>query len=103
MQTQEADTRTKDHRPCLRKRSFLLAHFSPLADFGFVLNKQEFHDAILLQYNFKVRGVAAACACGEQNTVNHALICKLGGYVALRHNSSRDTTAELMKSHGTCK
>ena len=40
----------------------------PLADFGFVLNKQEFHDAILLRYNFKVKGVAAACACGEQNT-----------------------------------
>ena len=67
------------------------------------MNKQEFHDAILLRYNFKVKGVAAACACGEQNTVNHALICKLGGYVALRHNSLRDTTAELLKSHGICK
>ena len=75
----------------------------PLADFGFVLNKQEFHDAILLRYNFKVKGVAATCTCGEQNSVNHALICKLGGYVALRHNSLRDTTAELLKSHGICK
>ena len=75
----------------------------PLADFGFVLNKQEFHDAILLRYNFKVKGVAATCACGEQNTVNHALIYKLGGYIALRHNSLRDTTAELLKSHGICK
>jgi hypothetical protein len=29
--------------------------------------------------------------------------CKLGGYVSLRHNSLRDTTAELLWSHGICK
>ena len=68
------------------------------------LNKQEFHDAILLRYNFRVnKGVAAACTSEEQNNVNHALICKLGGYVALPHNSLRDTKAELLKSYGVCR
>ena len=75
----------------------------PLAEFGFTLNKQEFQDAVLLRYDFRIKNVAAVCACGEQNSVDHALTCKLGGYVSLRHNSLRDTTAELLRSHGICK
>ncbi len=74
-----------------------------MAEYGFLLNKQEFHDAVLLRYNFKIKGVASVCVCGQQNSVNHALICKLGGYVSLRHNNLRDTTAELLQSHGICK
>ena len=35
------------------------------------------------------------------NTINHCLICKKGGYVSLRHNSLRDTTAELLRT--TCR
>ncbi len=75
----------------------------PLAEYGFILNKQEFNDAILLRYNFKLKNVAPVCVCGEQNTVNHALICKIGGYVSMRHNHLRDTTAELLRSHQICK
>ncbi len=41
------------------------------------------------------------CACNEPNTINHALKCKRGRYVSLRHNSLRDTTAELLSQ--TCK
>jgi len=44
---------------------------------------------------------ARMCACNEPNTINHALKCKRGGYVSLRHNSLRDTTAELLSQ--TCK
>ena len=73
----------------------------PLSEYGFQLNKQEFNDAILLRYNFKIKNVAPVCVCGERNSVNHALICKVGGYVSLRHNHLRDTTADLLKQ--VCK
>ena len=53
-------------------------------------------------YNFRIKGVAAVCVCGERNTVNHALICKTGGYVILRHNNTRDLIAESLKLAG-CK
>jgi hypothetical protein len=69
----------------------------PLKNFGFLLNKQEFRDAICLRYNLKLKDTAIKCVCGEPNTINHALICKKGGYVSLRHNSLRDRTAEIMR------
>jgi hypothetical protein len=68
----------------------------PLKSFGFMLNKQEFTDAIALRYNFTIKDLARKCVCGEANTINHALSCKRGGYVSLRHNSLRDMIAELL-------
>ena len=69
----------------------------PLEKFGFVLNKQEFIDAMALRYNYKISNTAKTCACGQDFSVNHSLICKKGGYVALRHNTIRDTTAEILE------
>ena len=74
----------------------------PLQKFGYVLNKQQFTDAIALRYNLNIKNVARACVCQEPNTINHLLICKLGGYVTLRHNSLRDLIAELLQNAG-CK
>ena len=74
----------------------------PLSEYGFVMNKQEFNDAVLLRYNFRLKNVPSACSCGERYTVNHALICKAGGYVSMRHNKLRDLTAELLTVAG-CK
>ena len=36
------------------------------------------------------------CICGQINNSNHSQICKLGGYVALRHDTLKRTTAELL-------
>ena len=69
----------------------------PLKRYGFLLNKQEFHDALCLRYNFAIKLAAKTCACGEQYSVNHCLTCKRGGYVILRHNSLRDLFAELLR------
>ena len=48
----------------------------PLESYGFTLNKPEFHDAMLLRYDFRIKDIASVCACGENNNVNHTLICK---------------------------
>ena len=41
------------------------------------------------------------CACDSENSINHSLSCKTGGYSIFRHNMVRDEIAELLKE--TCK
>ena len=42
------------------------------------------------------------CACGNVNSIYHALDCKLGGYVSMRHNAIRDTAAFFLRE-AKCK
>ena len=50
-----------------------------------------------MRYGWKVKGIPTHCACGETNSVDHSLICKLGGYTSMRHNSVRDSEAQIMR------
>ena len=63
----------------------------PIKAIGYALNKQEFTDVICMRYGWKVKGIPTHCACGETNSVDYSLICKLGGYTSMRHNSVRDS------------
>ena len=38
------------------------------------------------------------CACGKDNSIDHALSCKKGGYVVMRHNTIRNIEAKLMEN-----
>ena len=69
----------------------------PLKDYGYVLNKQQFLDAIALRYNLGLKDAPKVCACGKPYSANHALSCKLGGFVTMRHNWLRDTIGKIMK------
>ena len=69
----------------------------PTKAIGYALNKQEFTDAICMRYGWKVKGIPTHCACGETNSVDHSLICQLGGYTSMRHNSVRDSEAHIMR------
>ena len=60
------------------------------------LNKQEFRDALLLRYNEPLQNLPTHCPCGEKFNEVHAMNCKKGGFVNIRHNEVRDFTAELL-------
>ena len=72
----------------------------PLASHGFCLSKGEFRDALCLRYGWTPDGLPSHCPDGNAFTVEHALSCPRGGYIALRHNEIRDVLAELMQE--TC-
>ena len=59
--------------------------------------------ALALRYNLVLSTLDRPnlCVCGKTNTVNHSLTCTRGGYVLLRHDSLKRTTAELLEK--TCK
>ena len=67
----------------------------PSAEFGFALNKGEFRDALSLRYGRPLKGLPAMCPCGQKYNVTHALNCKKGGFVAMRHNNLRDFEADM--------
>ena len=70
---------------------------SPIQSLGFTLNKQEFRDSVCLRYGWNIPNTPSFCQCKVENDVDHALNCKLGGYVSMRHNRVRDMEAALMK------
>ena len=73
----------------------------PVERLGFVMNSQEFQDALCLRYNLPVKNMPPHCACGKPNSVDHALCCMKGGYTVMRHNNVRDTEAALLRE--VCK
>ena len=68
----------------------------PLQSMGYVLNKQEFRDAICLRYGWRIPNTPVHCGCGKKNSVTHTLNCKLGGFVTMRHNNLRNFEASLL-------
>jgi hypothetical protein len=73
----------------------------PSTEHGFYLNREEFRDAISLRYNWRLSNMARTCECGAENSLDHAMICKLGGFSIMRHNLVRDLEGELLA--GICK
>ena len=70
----------------------------PIQSLGYVLNKQEFRDSLCIRYGWKIPKTPQFCACNEKNTIDHALICKKGGYVSMRHDRIRDLEASSSSS-----
>ena len=50
----------------------------PLQEQVFDLTKREFRDAVKLRYDWPFDDIPSVCACGENFTVDHAMICKRG-------------------------
>ena len=68
----------------------------PLKDLDFDLNKREFRDAIRLRYDWSIPDTQSVCVCGARFNVDHAMVCKRGGFIIQRHNELRDLEAELL-------
>ena len=66
------------------------------------MNRDEFRDALCLRCGLHLKGMAQTCECGAANDIDHALICKLGGFVIMRHNAVRDVEADFLRT-GCCK
>ena len=61
------------------------------------LNKREFKDAIHLRYDWQISNTPSTCACGDVFDVDHAMICRRGGFIIQRHKELRDLEAEMLK------
>jgi hypothetical protein len=68
----------------------------PVAQHHFDLSAQEFRDALSLRYRRPLLSVPSNCdGCGAPFTLSHALDCKRGGLIIVRHNEIRDAFGDL--------
>ena len=67
----------------------------PTEEHSLPLNKQEFRDSLCLPYNLPLPNLPSHCACGEMLSVDNALSCKKGGFIAKSHDTIRD----VLRSH----
>jgi len=42
-------------------------------------------------------GLPQHCTCGSPFDSNHAMICKMGGFMVIRHDEVRDLTAQMLR------
>ena len=68
----------------------------PLKSYNFYLNKQMFWDSVYLRFGILLPRLPDNCVCGSKFDIQHALSCKIGGFVGIRHNEVRDFTAEIL-------
>ena len=68
----------------------------PLKNHNFYLNKQIFWDSIYLRYGIPIPRIPSTCVCGSRFDIQHALTCKRGGFIGIRHDELRDFTAEIL-------
>ena len=68
----------------------------PIDEMGFSLNKGEFRDALKLRYDWEIADKPSICVCGDVFNVDHAMVCRRGGFIIQRHNELRDLEADML-------
>ena len=68
----------------------------PIKLLGFNLSKSDFCDAVRLRYGLPLKRLPSHCSCSKPYNVQHAISCKKGGFVTLRHSELRDNIAEML-------
>ena len=68
----------------------------PIKEMDYNLNKGEFRDAVKLRYEWEIADKPSVCVCGDTFNIDHAMICKRGGFIIQRHNELRDLEANML-------
>ena len=71
----------------------------PLKEMGFNLNKRQFREALRFRSsNWPFSDIPPKCVCGEEYSVEHAVICKRGGFIIQRNDKLWNLEAVLLSS-----
>ena len=51
---------------------------------------------VKLRYEWEIADKPSVCVCGDTFNIDHAMICKRGGFIIQRHNELRDLEADML-------
>ena len=69
-----------------------------VAEYGFFFDfKADFHYHIHLRYCWPLDNMPSSCPCEELYIVENAQICKMSGFIHMRHDDTTDFLASSMK------
>ena len=70
----------------------------PISEHGFFFEvKSDFHDHVHLRYCWPLENLPPTCPCGSRFTIDHAQICKLSGFIHMRHDDPTTFLAKCMR------
>lgn len=70
----------------------------PIVEHGFYFDvKSDFHDHVHLRYCWPIDNLPSTCPCGARYSVQHAQICKLAGFIHMRHDDTTNFLAKCLK------
>jgi hypothetical protein len=59
----------------------------PLAKYGLAIpSKRDFRDALRLHFGLPIERLPTECRCGQPYSLDHSQICKVGGFIHMRHD-----------------
>ena len=67
----------------------------PIKRRGFNLLKSDLWDAVRLRYGLPLKRLPSNWGYSKPYSVHHAISCKKGGFLTLRHNELRDNITEM--------
>ena len=57
----------------------------------------ELGDLVNIRYGWPLSQTPRTCTCGNNFNIEHAVTCKNGGFITLRHNRLRNVITSLLK------
>ena len=61
-----------------------------------ISTNNNFWECVSLRYGWRLTNIPSTCSCGSKMDIQHAMSCKKGGFITIRHNDLRDLTANLL-------
>ena len=68
----------------------------PIKEHGYDLTKKQFWDALGIRYGWTLPRLPSECSCRSKFSLAHAMACKKGGFISLRHNEIWNITGQLL-------
>lgn len=70
----------------------------PIGKYGFAFkSKRDFRDLLAMRYNKPISHLPGTCACGKAYSLDHSQVCKLGGFIHMRHDEPKELFADLCR------